>query len=205
MSKLRIPLDLQMFAEGEGKQKNQEPDNSSQSNNQEGQQAPFDYDKLASIISGKQAVAEDTILKNYFKQQGLTQEEVSNAIATYKQKKSESTPNYEEIQEDLKRAEQQAELYQIQNVATLEALGLGIDKKTIPYVIKMADLSDAMVDGKANEENIKKAINKVLEDVPQLKPVTQVQQQGGFRIGSERKENQNGSDQDVLAKIFGNK
>ena len=32
----------------------------------------FDYDKLASLIAGKQTVTEDTVLKSYFKQQGLS-------------------------------------------------------------------------------------------------------------------------------------
>ena len=35
-------------------------------------QAPveIDYDKLAQLISGKQAATEDSLLKGYFKQQG---------------------------------------------------------------------------------------------------------------------------------------
>ena len=38
----------------------------------QGNPAPtFDYDKLASLINGKQSVAEDTVLKSYFKEQGL--------------------------------------------------------------------------------------------------------------------------------------
>lgn len=36
----------------------------------------IDYDKLAQLISGKQAATEDSLLKGYFKQQGLSQEEM---------------------------------------------------------------------------------------------------------------------------------
>ena len=36
----------------------------------------IDYDKLAQLISGKQAATEDSLLKGYFKQQGLSQEEI---------------------------------------------------------------------------------------------------------------------------------
>ena len=36
----------------------------------------IDYDKIASIVEGKQKIAEDTVLKNYFKQQGLSGEEM---------------------------------------------------------------------------------------------------------------------------------
>ena len=53
----------------------------------------------------------------------------------------------------------------------MAAVTLGIDAKTIPYVLKMADLSQAMgQDGKIDEEALKTALNKVLEDVPALKP-----------------------------------
>ncbi len=48
-------------------------------------------------------------------------------------------------------------------------MALGIDAKTIPYILRLADLSQAAgQDGKINEENIKNALNKVLEDVPAL-------------------------------------
>lgn len=55
--------------------------------------------------------------------------------------------------------------------ATLAAISLGLDAKTIPYVLKMADLSQAIgQDGKVNTEALNTALNKVLEDVPALKP-----------------------------------
>ena len=51
------------------------------------------------------------------------------------------------------------------------AVALGIDAKTIPYVLKMADLSQVVgQDGKISEDSLKDAINKVLEDIPALKP-----------------------------------
>ena len=56
---------------------------------------------------------------------------------------------------------------------------LGIDLKTMPYVLKLADVSQVVQDGKIDSEKLKEALNKVLEDVPQLKP--QEQQQTGFR------------------------
>lgn len=40
-----------------------------------GQQSPaFDYEKLASLVAGKQTVTEESVLKGYFKQQGLSQD-----------------------------------------------------------------------------------------------------------------------------------
>lgn len=43
----------------------------------QGNPAPtFDYDKLANLINGKQSVTEDTVLKSYFKEQGLSADEM---------------------------------------------------------------------------------------------------------------------------------
>ena len=41
----------------------------------------FDYEKLANILAGRTAATEDSVLKGYFKQQGITGEEAAQAIA----------------------------------------------------------------------------------------------------------------------------
>ena len=46
-----------------------------------------------------------------------------------------------------------------------------MDAKTIPYVLKLADFSKAVgTDGSINAEEVQAALNKVMEDVPALKP-----------------------------------
>ena len=62
-SKEKLSLNLQFFAEEPG---NEEAGTNAGQQTQNSVQA-FDYEKLASIINGKQTVAEDTVLKNYFK------------------------------------------------------------------------------------------------------------------------------------------
>lgn len=152
-------------------------------NQQNNQQAPaFDYEKLASLVAGKQNVAEDTVLKGYFRQQGLSEEEMKQAVAAFKQQKAAAQPDVGAIQTQLTQAQEAAKKTVVENAAILEAVGMGLDAKTIPYVLKMADLSAAMgQEGKINQEAIKNAINKVLEDVPQLKPAAA--ENKGFRIG----------------------
>lgn len=131
----------------------------------------IDYDKLAQLISGKQAATEDSLLKGYFKQQGLSQEEMEQAIAAFKQQKAANTPDVGALQTQMTQAQAAAQQAQIQAAATLEAVALGIDAKSIPYILKLADFSQAVgQDGKVNKENLKAALNKVLEDVPGLKP-----------------------------------
>lgn len=181
----------------------QGPDDKGQQNtqqtNQQGQrQQAFDYEKLASIVAGKQTVAEDTVLKNYFKQQGLSQEEAQQAMASFKAEKAKNTPDPAELQTRLAQANAVAQKAQIESAATLTAISLGLDAKTIPYVLKMADLSNAVgQDGKINDETIKNAVNKVLEDVPQLKPAPN--RNNGFQIGGDSGQQQNTSEAALMA------
>ena len=69
-------------------QQTQQQDNSQQAQGQTQQAggAPaIDYEKLAAAVSGRAAAAEDTALKNYLKQQGLTQEEAAQAMAAFRE------------------------------------------------------------------------------------------------------------------------
>ncbi len=164
-------------------------------------QQPFDYEKLAGLIAGKQTVTEDTVLKSYFKQQGLSPEEAQQAMTAFKAEKAKNTPDPNVLQSQLAQANALAQKAQIENVATLAAISLGLDAKSIPYVLKMADLSNVVgQDGKINEETIKNAINKVLEDVPQLKPAETGSR--GFQIGGSGGQQSNTSEE-ALKAAFG--
>ena len=141
-----------------------------QTNQQTGAPA-IDYGKIQQMLEGTLAAKEDTALKAYFKQQGLSQQEVEQAIETFKQQKAANTPDVGAMRVQVTQAQEAAKQAQIQSAAVMAAVELGIDSKTIPYVLKMADLSQAVgQDGKINEETLKAALNKVLEDVPGLKP-----------------------------------
>ena len=166
----------------------------------------IDYDKLAQLISGKQAATEDSLLKGYFKQQGLSQEEMEQAIAAFKQQKAANTPDVGALQTQMTQAQAAAQQAQIQAAATLEAVALGIDAKSIPYILKLADFSQAIgQDGKINNETVNNALKKVLEDVPALKPQT-AGASGFVQVGASGGDNggQAGSQADQLAAIFGN-
>ena len=177
MKKALLPMNLQFFADPAPAAGGDPAPGASGAPAQGGAPA-FDYEKLASLIQGKQTVAEDTVLKNYFKQQGLSQEEAAQAIQAFKQQKAQNQPDVAAIQGQLTDAQTQlaqaqaaARQAQLEGAATMMAVSLGIDSKTIPYVLKMADFSQAVdKDGKINEETMKNALNQVLEDVPALKP-----------------------------------
>lgn len=176
----RLPMNIQFFAEGgTGSDPSGNPSPAQGAAGQTGQQAPvIDYARIQQMLDGTLAAKEDTALKAYFKQQGLSQQEAEQAIAAFKQQKAANQPDVSalqgqvtEAQNQLAAAQAEARQAQLKSAATMAAVSLGIDAKTIPYVLKMADLSQAMgQDGKINEEVLKSALNKVLEDVPALKP-----------------------------------
>lgn len=138
--------------------------------NQQGVAPAIDYGKIQQMLDGTLAAKEDTALKAYFKQQGLSQQEVEQAITAFKQQKAANTPDVGAMQAQVTQAQAAAQQAQINSVATMAAVSLGISANTIPYVIKLADFSQVVgQDGKINEETLKAALNKVLEDVPGLK------------------------------------
>lgn len=201
-----LPMDLQFFAEpgtgdggaaggggtGDGQQAGAQPPTAPQ----------IDYNKIQTMLEGTLSAKEDTALKAYFKQQGLSQQEVEQAIATFKEQKAAQQPDVNALQTQAAQAQAAAQQAQVQAAATMAAVGLGIDAKTIPYVLKMADLSQVMgQDGKINDEAMKTALNKVLEDVPALKPAP-AGQTGFVQVGASGQQQQTTND-DALKKAFG--
>lgn len=199
-----IPMNLQIFAEPGG---DPAPAGTTQQQTQQQTQQTtpqFDYDKLAQLIAGKQTVTEESVLKGYFKQQGLSKEQMDQEIATFKQQQAANQPDVEALQQQAAQAQAIAQKAQIESAATLQAIQLGLDAKTIPYVLKMADLSQVMEeqDGKINDEAMKTALNKVLEDIPALKP--QVAGTTGFvQVGASGQPGQQTTTDDALKKAFG--
>lgn len=144
----------------------------------------IDYGKIQQMLDGTLAAKEDTALKAYFKQQGLSQQEVEQAIATFKEQKAANQPNVEALQQQAATAAAEARQAQIQQAATMAAVGLGISVTSIPYVLKMADFSQTVgQDGKISNEKLTEALNKVLEDIPALKP-QETDTTGFLRVGT---------------------
>ena len=136
----------------------------------QGNPAPtFDYDKLASLINGKQSVTEDTVLKSYFKEQGLSADEMKQAIGAFKEQKAKNTPDIAKIQSEVESANNAKLTAEVNQSATLEAVKQGVDVTSVPYVLKMADFSAVITDGKINTEKLTETVKKVLDDVPALK------------------------------------
>ncbi|MDO5293319.1 MAG: hypothetical protein Q4F05_11270 [bacterium] len=199
--KLFIPLKLQFFAEpvepGAGTEPGSEG-NASQGN--------IDYGKIQSMLDTATQKKENAVLKSYFQQQGLSEEEAKQAMEDFKnskqQQQQQQQTNNTMLQDQVTQATAAAEQAQVELEATKTAVSLGIDMKSLPYILKMADLSNVKdKDGKISTDSVKEAINKVLEDVPALKPSNQGN--GGFKIGADNNQGQQQTTDDALKAAFG--
>ncbi len=156
-----VPMNLQLFAETPAAraQAAEAPQGDPAAQTPAAGAQAVDYAKIQKMLDGTLAAKEDTALKAYFKQQGLTQQEAESAMAAFKAEKAKNQPDVGAMQSELEQAK--AALAQV------------------PFVLKLADLTGAVgKDGKPDTEGITKAINAVLEAVPAFKP--QAQQQAGF-------------------------
>ena len=168
----------------------------------------IDYDKIASLVEGKQKVAEEQVLKGYFKQQGLSADEMASAIDMFKKDKASRVPNIDDLKGQISAKDTliaEANKKWLDAETTLEAYriapSLGVDPTALPYVLKMADTSKVVKDSKVDTDALKDAINQVLTDLPQLKADPEVNNKG-FKIGADNEQKASAST-DELARIFG--
>lgn len=149
----------------------------------------IDYDKIQTMIDTRNQRNEQSVLKSYFQQQGLSEEEVKEAINSFKTQREENSKKQTEDTKNLQSqlAETQSKLLesQINNEAYIQAHDLGVDIKTIPYLTKLADFSNVKNEkGEIVGEKVKEALNKVLTDVPSLKP-EKAQETIGVKVGAD--------------------
>ena len=179
-----------------------------QNNNQNqpaGEQTPaFDYDKLAGIINGKQRADEDTILKNYFKNQGMSPEEMTQAIAAFKDQKAKNTPDVAQLQSALGTAQKDLLEARVNAAATKAALKQGVALDSVEYLLRMADFKDVTDEnGSVKDDAVAEAVKKVLEAVPALKGTTEQGGDGFRKIGGDGTNDDSQASNDALRRAFG--
>ena len=165
----------------------------------------IDYGKIEAMINKGTQQKENAILKSFFEQQGMTEEEVKTAITTYKAeqgKKAEEQKNaYANKQKENEQLKAQILQSNINAKATDIGLDMGVDKNAVGYLIKMADLSKAVNEkNEISEEEIKNAFEEVLKNVPALK--ASVNSNTGFKVGADSVQQENDKT-NMLRKVAG--
>ena len=206
-ARFMIPMNLQLFAEDGGSDGNDNggnagggsggKDGKGENGGNSGSAVTFTADQLAEIsrmLAGGAEAKENKTLKSYFQQQGMTEAEVAEAIKAYKAQRDASKPDVEGMKAQLTEAQSAVQASQIREKAYEMCDEIGVNVKTMSYILKLADLQEVTdKDGKVDAEKVKAAVKKVLEDVPQLKPAKK--NTAGFRqIGGDGDGGSGGND-----------
>ena len=166
----------------------------------------IDYDKIQSMIDKGVQQKENAILKSYFEQQGMSEDEIKSAIGDWKSKKQ--TQAQEQAGELTKLQNANTELQSrltnelLSKQAFNDCLDLGVDKNTIPYVIKSADFKDAIDDkGEIKADKVREAVEQVLKDVPAFKGTSNDDK--GIKFGVSGEQDDATEQENALRKAFG--
>lgn len=165
----------------------------------------IDYGKIEAMINKGTQQKENAILKSFFEQQGMTEDEVKTAISSYKaeqgKKAEEQKIAYANMQAENEQLKAQILQNNINAKATDIGLDMGVDKNAVAYLIKMADLSKVVNEkNEISEEAIKNAFEEVLKNVPALKASTN--SNNGFRVGADSQQQENDRT-NMLRKVAG--
>ena len=165
----------------------------------------IDYGKIEAMINKGTQQKENAILKSFFEQQGMTEDEVKTAISSYKaeqgKKAEEQKTAYANMQAENEQLKAQILQNNINAKATDIGLDMGVDKNAVAYLIKMADLSKVVNEkSEISEEAIKNAFEEVLKNVPALKASTN--SNNGFKVGADSQQQENDRT-NMLRKVAG--
>lgn len=176
---LKYPLNIQLFANpgndggdgGDGTNPTVVDTNPSQLN--------FDYDKLAEAIAKRNASHETAVLKGMLKEQGLTKEEVDEAVKQYRQnqanKAKEEQKKIDDILAENKRYKEAEIAKHVNDEASKIAKEIGVRDDRIETLIALCDRSKFTDDkGVVNKEEMKKELEAKLTSVPEFKNKKQV-------------------------------
>lgn len=175
---LKYPLNIQLFAEpgidgGDG------GDGANPTVTTDPSQLNFDYDKLAEAIAKRNASHETAVLKGMLKEQGLTKEEVDEAVKQYRQnqanKAKEEQKRIDDILAENKRYKEAEIAKQVNDEASKIAKEIGVRDDRIETLIALCDRSKFTDDkGVVNKEEMKKELEAKLTSVPEFKNKKQV-------------------------------
>ena len=170
------------------------------------QTSGIDYEKIQSMIDKGVQQKENAILKSYFEQQGMSEDDVKSAIADWKSRKQTQaqaqTDSFNKLQESNKALQERLTQELLNKQAFNDCLDLGIDKNIIPHVIKCADFTDAINEnGEVNAEKVRASVEQVLKDVPAFKSSANEKQ--GFKVGISGEQDDVTEQENVLRKAFG--
>lgn len=118
----------------------------------------YTYEQAEEIASARANKAERAALVNYFRSQGMTEDEVTQAIRDFKEQKAKRQPNTEQMQHDLDEALKENARMKNEKILAEK----GVKSEDLDYVMFKVE---KMVDDKTD---FKKAAEKYLKENPRF-------------------------------------
>lgn len=168
----------------------------------------IDYNRLEDMINKGIQTKENGILKSYFSQLGLDEEEAKAAIEEYKQNKKQKeeqaakeNPQLKEFTNEIETLKKEIARAKVDNEIQRAAYGMNLNEKAIIAMLKIQDFSDIYENG-INEDKIKEKIESFLNDYDMFKPT---QKSNGFKveIGTSKEEPKKQSEEDAMRAAIG--
>lgn len=195
---------------------NQEDQKEQQPEAQQAQEgAGFNSEEAERIANKRSEQATKSALKNYFTQQGMSQEEAEQAFQQFraaKTAKEEEERNnlsslqakYSGLEQQTAEALRQAQERVLKAEALAQAYQLGVSSEKVDYAVRLADLSNIETDeaGNIDQAAVKAALEAVVKDFPEMVRADE-RTRPGFKLGSAG--SNESATNDKLAEIFGNK
>lgn len=197
----KYPLNIQFFAEPN------DPANGGSDTGAQNQQTSIDYAKIEEIVNRRSSQTQDSVLKGYLKQQGLSGDELNQAIENFKTQKQQAAAQARQDQENMKLENQRLKAQilnsNIDSSLTSLAVTEGVSAEKIPFLLKLVERKElANEKGEIIEEKAKEELSKVLKAFPDFKG--SIQQNNGFQqIGGGGTNEQPNALDDKLDSIFG--
>ena len=160
-------------------------DNNNQNNAGSGGQPTYSYAQAEEIANARAERAERSALKSYFQQQGMSEEQVNQAITDYKAQQKKNQPNIEQMQQERDAALKEAQQMKQEKFLS----GKGVKAEDVDYVMfKVSKLVD-------DKTTFEKAAEKYLKENPRFV--------GGssYRVSTSTGSDSNGSGGNVNASI----
>lgn len=166
-----------------------------------------DYDAIFAKLDAILDKRSDGIARSALKDNGIAEDEVKEIVAAYRQQKAGNAQKQSEtittLQAENQTLKEQLLQGRIQAEAMAQAATLQVAPDTVPYLLKLADLSSAMDEkGEISKDAVAEALNKVLADIPALKQ-TKEQAKGFIPIGGDGQDRQSAEQDNKMRGWFG--
>lgn len=161
------------------------------------------FEKLDAILD-KRA---DGLARSALKDNGIADEDAREIAAAYRQQKASAAQQQSQAYAQLQQENQKLRAQMLQSQLSAEAMAqagsLNVAPETVPYLIRLADLSGAVDEqGAVNKEAVTQALTQVLTDLPALKR-QETQQRGFVPVGGDGGDRQGGEQDDRARAWFG--